>query len=115
MHNDFPVVTYQGKEYQLRTSFKVAVGIQARTNKTLAQAVFSAQQLSISDLHAIACEALKSVEARIDEDAIGEVIIKDFATPEMKFINQVITFGLTFFPKVENDGTKKQTATEVIG
>jgi hypothetical protein len=115
MHNDFPVVTYQGKEYQLRASFKVAVGIQSRTNKTLAQAIFAAKSLSIVDIHAIACEGLRSAGAIVDDDAVGQLIIDDYATSEMKFINQVIAFGLTFFPKVENDGTKKQTATEVIG
>jgi hypothetical protein len=115
MHHDTIAVSLLDKEYQLRPTFRVATGIQQRTNKTLAQAIFAAKQLSIIDIHAIICAGLIGNGYDSPEDAIGDAIIADYRTTEMKLINSIIQFGESFFPKVENDGTKKQTATEVIG
>lgn len=115
MHSDTTTVSLLGKEYQLRPTFRVAAGIQQRTNKTLAQAIFAAKSLSIIDIHAILCAGLVGNGYDAQEEAIGQAIIDDYRTNEMTLINSVNAFGESFFPKVENDGTKKPTATEVIG
>jgi len=110
MHNDFFSLLVNGKEYQLRPNFQVAVGIQSRTNKTLAQAIFAAKSLSVVDLHAILCAGLAGNGNAIDESALGDAIIADYATKDMVLINAVTAFAEGFFPKIENDGTKKPQA-----
>lgn len=115
MHSDSIKIALLGKEYQLRPTFRVAAGIQSRTNKTLAQAIFAAKSLSIVDVHAIVCAALVGNGYDAPEEEIGDAIITDYKTSEMPLINTIISFGEAFFPQVDNEGVKKQTATEVIG
>lgn len=107
MHNDFFSLLVDGKEYQLRPNFQVAVGIQSRTGKALAQAIFAAKALSIVDLHAILCAGLVGNGNKVDEAAMGDAIIADYRTADMALINAVIAFGEGFFPQIESDGAKK--------
>jgi hypothetical protein len=110
------VITYSGKDYQLRPTFMAASEIQKRCGKTLAQAVFSARSLSITDLQSIMCSAFIGNGYDIDERKAGDELIADYATTETKLINQVLEYGQAFFPQVENDGTKKpQAMTEQAG
>ncbi len=110
------IIAHSGKDYQLRPTFKAAAEIQKRCGKTLAQAVFSARSLSITDLHAIMCAAFVGNGYDVDELKAGDEVIADYATTETKLIQQILAFGDSFFPQVENDGTKKpQAMTEEAG
>lgn len=110
MHKDFFTITVGEKQYELRPNFRVAVGIESRTGKTLAQAVFSAKSLTVGVLHSILCAALVGNGHTVSDDDVGEALMKDYATSEMPLIKGVLEFVDGFFPQVENEGTKKLKA-----
>lgn len=110
MHNDFFTIAIDGKSYPLRPNFGAAVGIESRTGKTLAQAVFAAKSLSLTGLHAILCAAFSANGHVVDDVVVGDAILVDYSTDEMSLIKNILAFSEAFFPKVENDGTKKSKA-----
>lgn len=113
---DFFTIDILGEAYDLRPNFKTAAGIQNRSGKTLAEVVFSAKALSVTDLHTIMCAALKAGGHNIDEMEVGEAIMEDYRTHTTELINAICDFADGFFPKVESEGTKKpKAATKKAG
>jgi len=110
-HKDFLTLTINGKDYSVRPNFKAAAEIQARSGRTLVQSISAAVAFSVTDLHAILCGAMFGNGHPVDDDVFGKAIMDDFIVKGTPLCTQLLAFGSAFFPQVENDGTKKVTAT----
>lgn len=115
MHNDFLTLLVGNQEYKVRPTFQAASYIENKLGKPLAFNIDPLRLMSLTTAHAFLYGAITGSGHKIDSNELGDALIADYATQDTPLLKAAIAFGDSFFPKVETQGAKKQTATEVTG
>jgi len=115
MHKDSFVITVGGSDYIIKPTMDSVRNIEAKFQLPLHVAAMKIESLRVSCLADFLSALLVGNGFVVSSEIVEDSILVDYKTKGQPVISVLLEVCSSFFPKVENDGTKKQTATEVTG